>query len=82
LGALLLLLAGLPVSGQDLPAPRPLDAILEDYVREALASNLALRSQGFDVDRQLAVLEEARSRFMPQVGVDARFSLEDGGGEF
>ncbi len=60
---------------------RPLRAIIDDYVREALASNLALRAQSFDIERQLAVLDEARSRFLPQVGFDARYSWADGGRE-
>ncbi|MEQ1802297.1 MAG: TolC family protein [Gammaproteobacteria bacterium] len=79
--ALLLMLAALPATAQDALQARPLQAILDDYVREALASNLTLRSQGFDVERQLAVLEEARSRFLPQVGLDARYSWADGGRE-
>jgi len=77
----LLLLSGSFAVAQEAAPARPLPAILDDYVREALASNLALRSQGFDVERQLALLEEARSRFLPQVGLDARYSWADGGRE-
>lgn len=79
--ALLLLLSTWPVLARDDTPSRPLQAIVDDYVREALASNLTLRSQGFDVERQLAVLEEARSRFLPQVAFDARYSWADGGRE-
>ena len=53
---------------------RPLQSIIDDYVREALASNLALRSQSLDVERQLAIVAEARSRFLPQLGLDARYT--------
>ena len=81
LAACMLLLAGSSALAQEAAPTRPLRAIIDDYVAEALASNLALRSQGFDIERQLAVLEEARSRFLPQVGLDARYSWADGGRE-
>ncbi|MDH5275489.1 MAG: TolC family protein [Gammaproteobacteria bacterium] len=77
----MLLLAGCSAVAQEAATARPLQAIVDEYVREALASNLALRSQSFDIERQLAVLEEARSRFLPQVGLDARYSWADGGRE-
>ena len=77
-----LILVSLSATAQTVSAGRPLQLILDDYVREALASNLALRSQGFDVERQLALLSEARSRFMPQLGLDARYTWADGGREF
>lgn len=80
LALFLLLLAVLPAVAQDKPG-RPLRAIIDDYVREALASNLALRSQSFDVEREFALLEEARSRFLPQVALEARYSRADGGRE-
>jgi outer membrane protein TolC len=76
-----LLLASCPALAQQPQPARPLDAVVAEYVREALASNLALRSQAFDVERQLAALDEARSRFLPQVGIEARYSWADGGRE-
>lgn len=76
--ALLLVVTGTVAVAQD-DAGRPLQAIVDDYVREALRSNLALKSQGFDVERQLAALAEARSRFLPQVNVEARYTWADGG---
>lgn len=63
------------------PPARPLEAVLHDYVQEALAANLALRGQAFDVERQLAALDEARSRYLPQLGLEARYSRADGGRE-
>lgn len=77
----LLLLACWGAPADEASPTRPLQAILDDYVREALTSNLALQGQSFDIERQLAVLEEARSRFLPQVGIDARYSWADGGRE-
>ncbi|MEO8223184.1 MAG: TolC family protein [Gammaproteobacteria bacterium] len=61
------------------PADQTLQVILDQYVREALESNLALRGQGFDVERQLALLAEARSRFLPQLGLEARYTRAEGG---
>ncbi|MBN8281161.1 MAG: hypothetical protein J0M16_11170, partial [Gammaproteobacteria bacterium] len=49
---LLALLIAAPLARAEPPA-RPLAAVLHDYVQEALASNLALRGQAFDVERQL-----------------------------
>ncbi|MDP2323110.1 MAG: TolC family protein, partial [Gammaproteobacteria bacterium] len=81
LAALVPLLVVLPVAAQTAEQVRPLRAILDDYVQEALASNLALRSQQFDVERQLALLAEARSRFLPQLDFEARYARADGGRE-
>ena len=72
LAACMLLLACSSALAQEAGPTRSLRAIIDDYVAEALASNLALRSQGFDIERQLAVLEEARSRFLPQAARGAR----------
>ncbi|MEO8225546.1 MAG: TolC family protein [Gammaproteobacteria bacterium] len=76
-----LMMAWAPLVAQGDEAFRPLRAIVDDYVREALASNLALRSQSFDVERQLARLEEARSRYLPQLELDARYTRAEGGRE-
>lgn len=77
-----LVLVSLSAVAQTAQPGRPLQSIVDDYVREALASNLALRSQSLDVERQLALLSEARSRFLPQLGLDARYTWADGGREF
>ena len=81
LAALIPALVALPVAAQTTGPARSLRAIVDEYVQEALASNLALRSQQFDVERQLALLAEARSRFMPQLGFEARYTRADGGRE-
>ncbi len=61
---------------------RSLPEVVDDYVREALRSNLALQSQSFEVERQVALLDEARSRFLPQLGLEARYTRAEGGREF
>ena len=79
LAVLLLVVTATPAA--EPAVQRPLAEVLAGYIREALEANLALRSQGFDVERELALLDEARSRFLPRVDLDARYSWADGGRE-
>ncbi len=58
---------------------RPLAAVIDEYVREGLASNLALKAQTLEVERAGAALDEARARYFPDVGLAARYSKSDGG---
>lgn len=57
----------------------PFDTVVERYVAEGLRSNLAMRSEGLEVDKAAAALAEARARFLPTVTLDARYSRADGG---
>jgi len=59
--------------------PAPLGQVIDDYVREGLRSNLALRSESLEVERQLAALDQARARFLPTIAFEARYSRADGG---
>jgi outer membrane protein len=62
------------------PEPtRPLGAVIDEYVRLGLESNLGLRSQTLEVERQLALLDAARGRLFPVLAVDARYSRSEGG---
>lgn len=62
------------------PAPgRPLSAVIDEYVREGLASNLSLRAQDLEVERATAALDEARARYFPELGFAARYSRSWGG---
>src|SRR5436190_1390747 len=58
---------------------RPLAAVIDDYVRLGLQSNLALKAQSLEVERSVAALDEARARYFPEVGFDARYSRSEGG---
>jgi outer membrane protein len=58
---------------------RPLGAVIDEYVRLGLESNLGLRSQTLEVERQLALLDAARGRFFPTLAVDARYTRAEGG---
>ena len=43
---------------------RPLAAVIDDYVREGLHSNLALRAQSLEVERSVAALDtDTRKQF-------------------
>jgi outer membrane protein TolC len=70
-----------PTHAQDPPieGARPLAAVIDDYVREGLQSNLSLRAQSLEVERSLAALDEARARYFPEVGFEARYSRSEGG---
>jgi outer membrane protein TolC len=70
-----------PGSATDASVGRPLRVVVDDYVRDALSSNLALRGQALEIERQLALLDEARSRFLPQLTLEARYTRADGGRE-
>ncbi len=63
-------------------ATRSLAEVVDEYVREGLGSNLALRSQGFDVERAIAALDEARAGFFPDLSLAGRYSRNEGGREF
>ena len=60
-------------------AGRPVAAVIDDYVREGLKSNLALQAQSFEVDRSTAALDEARARYFPELALDARYTRAQGG---
>ncbi len=56
-----------------------LNTLMSGYVSDALASNLALQGQDAQVLEAQANLDEARARYLPQVGLSARYTLAHGG---
>lgn len=60
---------------------RPVAAVIDEYVREGLASNLALRSATLEVERSQAALDAARARFFPEAALVARYTRAEGGRE-
>jgi outer membrane protein len=70
-----------PVTAQDAPAQtgRPVAAVIDDYVREGLKSNLALQAQSLEVERSTAALAEARASYFPELALDARYTRAQGG---
>lgn len=63
-------------AGSDL---RPVASVIDEYVREALRSNLGLRAEGLVLERSLAALDEARARFLPTLAFEARYTRAEGG---
>jgi outer membrane protein TolC len=53
--------------------------VLDGYVREGLANNLALRQKTLSAQRAMAALREARGMFLPSVSIEARYSRAGGG---
>ncbi len=58
------------------------ETVLDAYVRQALAGNLALKQQNFSYQRSAAELHEARGRFLPSLGIRGRYTRADGGRAF
>jgi len=75
-------LAGAPLAVQAQSAPdsgRPLAAVIDEYVREGLKSNLGLRAQSLEVERAEAALDAARAKYFPEAGFAARYTRAEGG---
>jgi outer membrane protein len=66
-------------SGAELEPQRPLGKVIDEYVREGLQSNLALRAQSLEVERSAAALDEARARYFPEAALAARYTRAEGG---
>lgn len=79
------LLVPLSVSAQPAPpslvgTPAPFtSAVLETYVREGLANNLALRQESLEISRVTESLNQARSLFYPRVAFNPTYSVAAGG---
>jgi len=56
-------------------------AVIEDYVKLGLSSNLALQSATLEVERSEAALDAARGRFFPEATLGARYTRAEGGRE-
>lgn len=58
------------------------DTPLDLYIREALDNNLALQQKSYSYEKSLVALKEAKQMFLPQLSLEARYSLARGGREF
>lgn len=75
--AVLACLYAAPAGAQQRPdstAPNTARALLDGYVAEALAANLALAQQHAALRRADAAVREASGRFLPSVALNARYS--------
>lgn len=79
------LIVPLSVSAQSVPpGPAGISApaasvVLENYVREGLANNLALRQESLEISRVTESLNQARSLFYPRVAFNPTYSVAAGG---
>lgn len=53
--------------------------VLEDYVRIGLESNTSLQQYRLDYSRSLLAIKEAKGYFFPDINLNARYTLADGG---
>lgn len=74
--ALCWLLCGAAAAAETL---RNVEEVATEYVSLALTDNLALQGRQLEVERAKAALAAARARFLPELSLQARYTLADGG---
>ena len=52
---------------------------LEDYIKEGISNNTALKTQQFDLEKSYKALEQAQTLFKPQVNFQMQYTLAAGG---
>ena len=52
---------------------------LEKYIQEGLQTNLTLKQKQFSYEKSIQVLKEAKGMFLPNLSLNARYSMADGG---
>ena len=55
------------------------EASLENYIREGLENNLALKQKEGNYQKSLQVLKQARAWFYPEISMNLRYSVAEGG---
>jgi outer membrane protein len=73
--AVLLASLALPAMAQE----RPVQVVIDDYVAQALRSNLALQGATISVEQARATLDQARARYLPELSLSARYTENQGG---
>lgn len=53
--------------------------VLEKYIQEGLQSNLALKQKQSSYEKSIFALKEAKGLFLPDISLNARYSVADGG---
>jgi len=72
-------LALMLLSASSFAAPRELQGVIDDYVNEGMHSNLALQGETYAVQQAKASLDAARSHYLPELSLDARYTWSHGG---
>ena len=68
---LIMIMTGFYATGQN--------PVLEQYIREGIASNHTLQQRLLDYHQSLAALKAARGLFYPDISVNARYTVANGG---
>jgi outer membrane protein len=66
------------LAAQDM-APGNRNPVLEAYIQEGLQSNQGLKQKQLDYASDLAALKEAKGLFLPDMSMNARYTVADGG---
>jgi len=53
--------------------------VLDDYVKEGLKSNLALRQESLELEKSIESLNQARALYLPRIYFNATYTLASGG---
>jgi len=75
------LLVILALSAPVMSAAETIDGVVGQLVAEAEAANLELAAAEAGVAQRLAVLDQARARYLPAIDLNLRYSVADGGRE-
>lgn len=59
--------------------PATAQSVLNNYIRQGLDSNLALRQKNFDLEKARLDLKRAQSLFFPQASFASQYTLANGG---
>lgn len=55
------------------------NTLLDNYIKEGISNNTALKSQQFDLEKSYKALEQAQTLFKPQVNFQMQYTLAAGG---
>ncbi len=72
-------LASAAALAQPVAPPATLDQVMEQLVAEAVSANLELAGAEAGVAQRLALLDQARARYLPVIDLNLRYSAADGG---
>ncbi|MCK4662626.1 MAG: TolC family protein [Bacteroidales bacterium] len=53
--------------------------VLDEYIKEGLKGNLALKQKQSSYEKSIQALKEAKGMFLPNLSLNARYSVADGG---
>ena len=69
----------LPTAALVQPTPYGSSTVLDGYIREGIANNLALKQESLEINRVTESLNQARSLFYPRIAFNPTYSVAAGG---